>query len=86
MDKIEELISMGYDSLIVFDNPSFNTAIIGVSTDGRAVYDYDLMVEHLAREDNISEEEAADFIDYNTLRIIPYIGEEAPIVVNLLKG
>ena len=85
MSKREELADLGYENHIVFDNPDFDGAIIGVSTDGRVVYDYDLMIEHLVSVDNMSAEEAADFIDYNTLRMIPYIGEGAPIVVNLLE-
>lgn len=85
MSKREELADLGYENHIVFDNPDFDGAIIGVSTDGRVVYDYDLMIEHLVSVDNMSVEEAADFIDYNTLRMIPYIGEGAPIVVNLLE-
>lgn len=83
---------MGYENLIVFDNPDFDSAIIGISTDGcvvydynLVVYDYNLMVEHLSLEDNMSREDAADFIDYNTIRTLPYIGHGAPIIVNLLE-
>jgi hypothetical protein len=35
----------------------------------------------LASDDGISTEEAADFIDYNTIRSLPYAGEKAPLVV-----
>ena len=31
--------------------------------------------------DNISYEEAVEFIKYNTLRELPYIGSNAPIVL-----
>ena len=31
--------------------------------------------------DNITEEEAIDFIDYNTIRSLPYYGENAPIIM-----
>ena len=44
-------------------------------------YDYDLMLEHLIVHENMTDEEAADFISYNTMRIIPYAGEYAPIVM-----
>lgn len=79
---IRELIcEMGYEDSIVFDNPDFDDAIIGITDDGSVVYDYDKMVESLAKQDNITELEAIEFIDYNTLRTIPYIGEYAPIIM-----
>lgn len=31
----------------------------------------------------MTEEEAVEFIDYNTFRAMPYMGEKAPIVVFL---
>lgn len=52
---------------IVFDCPSYESALVGVSHDGRAVYDYDKMVDYLMQEESMSEEDAIDFIDYNTL-------------------
>lgn len=64
----------------IFVNPDFNEAIIGVTTDDRAVYDYDLMVESLAKKDNISLDEAQEFIDYNTVRALPYMSN-APIIM-----
>lgn len=29
------------EDTIVFDNPSFDNSIIGITTDGQAVYDYE---------------------------------------------
>lgn len=43
-EKIEEC---GYEDVLIFDNPSYDEAFIGVSEDNRAVYDYDKMVESL---------------------------------------
>ena len=73
------------DETIVFDNPSFDNSIIGITTDGQAVYCYNSMVRELMQDDNISEQDAIDWIEYNTLRSIPYAGPMAPIVVFLLK-
>ena len=64
----------------IFVNPDFNEAIIGVTTDDRAVYDYDLMIESLAKKNNISLEEAQEFIDYNTVRALSYM-PNAPVVI-----
>lgn len=33
------------------------------------------------KADNISYEEAVDFIEYNTLRALPYAGSNGPIVL-----
>ena len=74
------------EDAIVFDNPAFDNAIIAVTTDGKAVYDYNKMVIELMRDDNISEQDAIDWIEYNTLRVIPYAGDMAPIVVFMLEG
>lgn len=57
---------------IVFDNPSFDNSIIGVQGK-HVIYDFDLMVEELASDDNIPLIEAQEFIEYNTLRTMPYI-------------
>jgi hypothetical protein len=73
------------DDTIVFDNPSFDNSIIGVTTDGCAVYDYNKMIEELMKDEQISEQEAIDWIEYNTIRAIPYAGEMAPIIVFTFK-
>ena len=69
------------DDAIVFDQPAFDNSIVAVTTDGKAVYDYYKMVSELMKDDEISEEEAIDWIEYNTLRAIPYAGEMAPVVM-----
>jgi hypothetical protein len=76
---------MGYEDAVVFENPDFDAAIIGVTTEGCAVYDYDQMVSSLVEEDDMEELEAMEFIDYNTLRALPYAGEMAPVVVYLFR-
>ena len=75
------LVEMGREELIVFENPDYDSAIIGVSHDDRVVYSFEKMVECLMNEDKMTEEEAIEFIEYNTIRAIPYFGPNAPIVV-----
>ena len=81
MTNIDKLLDMGYTDSKTFLNPSYETAIIGVNTDGRVIYDYELMVEYLIDNDNMTREEAVDYIDYNTIRSLPYVGYKAPIVM-----
>lgn len=79
-DTLEE---MGYEDSIVFDNPSYENAVIGISDNGQVCYSYTKMVEHLVSEDGMSDEEAIEFIDYNTIRALPYVkpSEKRPIVI-----
>lgn len=81
MTNREILNGMDYENLIIFENPDYDEAIIGVSHDDRVIYDYDKMIEHLIKHDNMSIEEAADFISYDSIRSLSYVGPEAPIVM-----
>lgn len=76
-DVIAEL---GYEDAIVFENPSYDSAIIGVSHDGRVIYSYDRMIESLMIEDDMDMEDAIEFIDFNTIRSLPY-QPNGPIVL-----
>ena len=80
----EALCDMGYNDAVIFDGPDFDEAIVGVTDDGQVVYDYDAMVECLMKQDNIGRLEAIEFIEYNTMRALPYI-ENAPIVMNMIR-
>lgn len=79
------LVELGCEDVIVFENPSYDRAIIGVNEDfTRAVYDFDLMVESLMEDgDDMSYEDAVEFIEYNTIRALPYI-QNSPIIVRRL--
>ena len=79
--KRETLQDLGYENLIVFENPDYDDAIIGVSHDDRVVYDYDKMLECLIGKEGMDLEAAMDFISYDTIRSIPYAGENAPVVM-----
>lgn len=68
---------------LVFDNPAYDQSIIGQTFDGKAIYDIEKMAEELAIDDNITLEEAIDFIDYNAARSLSYAGERAPVIVHI---
>lgn len=74
---IDILIEKGYDDVIVFCNPDYETALIGLSDKYQAVYDYDLMIEYLEKQHDMDYEEAADFIQYNDSF---YYGEKYPVI------
>lgn len=81
-DELNQLlVEEGYTGTVILENPDFIDAIVGISDDGRLVYQYDRMVASLADSEEMSMEEAEEFIQYNTIRALPYMGDKAPIVV-----
>ena len=81
MNAEERLLNAGYRGVIYFTNYSYDDALIGVTDDDRAVYDYDKMVEWLMKTEGFSDMEAIEWIDYNTIRALPYAGDKAPIIM-----
>ena len=60
----------------------FAKAIVGVTTDDRLVYSYERITECLMETDEISEEDAIEYIDYNIVGSLnPHI-EESPIIIH----
>ena len=80
-EELKEFLSnFGYEETVVFEDPSYDTACVGLTDDGRAVYDYDKMIEHLMEVDGMDADEAADFISYNTIRSLPYVQNSSIII------
>lgn len=77
----DKLLECGCEGTVYFTNFSYDDALIGVSDDDRAIYDYYLMVEWLMREEGFTDTEAIEWIDYNTIRALPYMGEKRPIIL-----
>lgn len=77
----ERLLENGYQDTIIFENESYDDALIGVSHDGKAIYSFEKMVDWLVEKDHMTREEAIEWIEYNTIRAIPYAGVKAPIVM-----
>ena len=81
MKNKDILMDQGFENFIIFENPDYDSAIIGITENNQVVYDYEKMIEHLMQEDDMDYEEAVDFISYNTIRSLPYAGEGAPIIM-----
>ena len=80
----DALCDMGYEEAVIFDGPDYDEAIVGVTDEGLVVYDFDKMVEILVDRDGMEEMEAIEWIEYNTIRALPYV-QNAPIVMNRLR-
>ena len=86
LDEIKEwLCDRDYEDTVVLENPDYLSAIVGVSDDGRLIYDYEKMAEHLMTTDGMDYEEACEFIDFNTIGALPYMGEKRPIIMNKME-
>lgn len=77
--NIEEiLLENGYEGTKFF--PEYNDAVIGISSNGEVIYDFDKMIDCLMRNEDWSYESAVEWIEYNTIRALPYMQPGAPIV------
>ena len=81
MTAAEKILAAGYEDVIILENYSYDDALIGVTEDGRAVYDFDRMVRWLVETEDFTAEEAIEWIEYNTIRALPYMGPDAPIIM-----
>jgi hypothetical protein len=65
----------------------FDDAIMGVDLNSdvpRVVYSVEKMVFILMRRDDMSEEEATEYLDFNVFQA--YLGEGTPIYMNQMSG
>ena len=84
---VREHIEEYCEDTILLENYDYDSALIGITEDDRAVYDYDLMVEYLLNTGDFeSNIDAMEWIDYNTIRAIGYMGEKAPVIIHTLKN
>ena len=84
VEELKEILNdLGYKDTVVFEKPSYLKAIIGLSDDGALCYSYEKMIECLMEEDKMEYEDAMEFVDYNTIRALPYASSMGvkPIVV-----
>lgn len=77
----DKLSYIGCEDAPHFVNPDYEDAVIGATHDGRIVYDFDKMVDCLMNEEGWSDIDAIEWIEYNVVRSIPYMGDDAPIIM-----
>ncbi len=80
-DLKEYLTKQDLTDTVVLESPSYISAVVGISTDGRLIYSRDLMVRYLCKRDGTTELDAEEFIDFNTVGALPNMGEKAPIIM-----
>lgn len=77
----QRILDAGFENVVILRDFSYDSALVGISDDNRAIYDFYKMVEWLMEERGWSAEESIDWVCYNTMRAIPYMGEGAPIIM-----
>lgn len=81
----QRLADNGYEDVMIFSGDSYDTALIGVDENDRAVYDYDEMCAWLMRRDGCTRLQAMEWIECNTLRSMDPNAEGFPIVMTRLR-
>lgn len=82
MNNRQKIVQLGCENAVIYQNPDFDKAIIGVDANsGSVIYDYQLMISSLMEQDEISYEQAVEFIDFNTIRATPYMPQPRPIIL-----
>lgn len=80
-EELDQLLEERDQQAIVLDD--FDDAIEGYTAvaDGiRVVYNYEKCIQCLVAE-GMTEEEAVDCFDYNTMRSLPYMGVLHPLIL-----
>ena len=81
MTAAERIEAAGFDDVIILEGYSYDDALIGVTEEGRAVYDYEKMVAWLVRTQGFTEDEAVEWIDFNTINALPNAGPLGPLIM-----
>lgn len=69
------------EEVLILDNHAYDKSVVGITEDGRLIYDFNKMVEEFMEDEQCDETEAIEWLEYNTLRALPYMGERAPIII-----
>ena len=78
MTRDEFVEEYGADLLFLSED-FFDAAIVGVTQGSQVVYDMDLMVDLFSPNNDCTEEEAMEYLDFNTW--CAYVGELSPVFI-----
>ena len=84
MTSFDKLADYDISRIKLLTDFSYDDALIGVTEDSRAIYDYDKMVKWLIEEEGFEETDAQEWINYNTIRALDYAGSDSPIIMHAL--
>lgn len=86
MNLRQYLNDLGEDfesSFIILEPNYLDEAILGFSNEKgiRLISSYNKIIKAYVDNENFNEEKALDFVEYNTIRALPYMGDNAPIIL-----
>ena len=84
MTSFDKLADYDLSQIKFLTDYAYDTALVGITEDNRAIYDYDRMVRWLVDEEGFEESCAEEWINYNTLRALDYSGADSPIIMHSL--
>ena len=68
------------------DRREYYSAIIGLAKDNSHIaYSRDKLIECFMQADNISYEEAEEWVEYNVERSLPYYGEHSSVILDVRR-
>ena len=67
---LDTIAEINPNAIVLEPQSTFNQAIIGSDPDGRLVYSSNKIIRAFMSEDGMSEEEAIEYFEYNTLGTI----------------
>jgi hypothetical protein len=79
------MLAENYEGTKILTERYFDTAIVGITNEDRVVYDFDKLVEALVTNEHMKLHEAQEYIEYNVIRALPYIKEQAPVILYSLN-
>lgn len=79
---IDKLIDYEFvsEGATYFANKEFEDAIIGVTDDGRFVYDFWKMVESTMKDSDCDADEAFDYVSSGVANFVPAMGGKYPVI------
>jgi hypothetical protein len=67
------------------ESVAYAPAIIGLTDDyHNIIYDKDILINCFMDANNMTENEAIEWVEYNVIRSIPYQGVNAPIIIQCI--
>ena len=71
---LDQVAEINPDAIVLEPRSTFNRAIIGTDPDGRIVYSANKIINAFMDVDGMTEEEAVEYFEYNTLGTIQPMG------------
>lgn len=80
-DELKAYLKEKYGGYSMFEPESYDEGIVGITEGGNLIYSYEKLAEMLILHDEMTYEDAIEWLDYNTVRTIPYMGEFQPVML-----